>query len=129
MNKSLNRALRQVKGLIISWSDDDPLSTNDKLGDCVVTHKNPVYRLVAAQIFKDYGNLILYKQPLRWLINIAVVFKYPNKVEQKDLIELEGRATIDRLNDDFSEQIEHAFRCGNMDYYETTHIKITCLGL
>lgn len=125
----LKRAIQQVKGLVISWNDEDPLSTSEKLDAGKVSHKNPVYRAMASQIFRQHGEWILRKQPMRWLINISVVFLYENGIEQNEQREIEGQSTISGLNDLCMDEIEDAFKHGNMDNYVTTRFEIECLGL
>lgn len=125
---ALHKAKRLVKGLVISWEDQDPLSDGQKVGAGKVSHRNPVYRLMAKDIFRGCGDWIVHQQPLRWLIKICVVFRYDNGVDQEEIRELEGCSTIDGLNEFCMEEIEDAFKHGNMGKYFTTKFEIECIS-
>lgn len=124
----LKRARNMVKGLVISWSDPDPLGDTTSIRNATVTHRNPVLRLKARQVFEDFGEWIMHRQVFRWLITIDVVFHYANGVVQRETRELEAVATITDLNSHCMEQIRDALRHGAEDRYTHTEFQIECLG-
>lgn len=122
------RARAGVKGLIISWIDVEPLRDGTDLANGRITHRNPVYRLTARTIFRDFGDWITTKAPFRWQINIKLYFDYPNGATQIEERELEAVSTISALNEHCLEQIEDALRHGGKEYYRHTEFTIECLG-
>lgn len=128
MSFQQKRAIKQMRGLLISWDDPEPLNWSPSGIDGTVSHKNPVYRLVARQIWSVARRWAVNGQRLSWLIKVAVVFNYPNGRQQLEEREIEGRATIDELNSIAMEQIDDAMRHGNKEFYVTTKFFIECLG-
>jgi hypothetical protein len=125
----LNRAKAGIKGLIISWSDVDPLRESSDIIPGKVTHRNPVYRLTAGEIFTTAGKWILERQPFRWLVTIRVLFDYPNGQTQIEERELEAVATINALNPHCMDAIRDAMRHGNQKHYRHTEFTIECVGV
>jgi len=97
--RMLKRARAGVKGLIIDWVDEDPLTDSSKVIPGNVSHRNPVYRLTARKIFEDHGEFITRHQSFRWLVTIKVVFDYDNGQRQYEERELEAFATISAINE------------------------------
>lgn len=122
------RSVIFVKGLRVWWEDKTPLNDKSKPEKGGVGHKNFALRPVANDIWQVAKNWAVEKKPLKWLIKIDVIFRYPNGREQHEEREIEGLGTIDQLNDICMEQIKDAMRCGNMQHYVTTKFDIECLG-
>jgi len=125
----IKRARAGVKGLIIDWVDEDPLTDSSKVIPGNVSHRNPIYRLTARKIFEDHGEFITKKQSFRWLVTIKVVFDYDNGQRQYEERELEAFATISVINEYALEQIEDAMRYGDKSKYTHTEFKIECIGV
>lgn len=125
----LKRAKAGIKGLIISWIDVDPLRESSDIIPGKVTHRNPVFRLTAEQIFREFGDWIVDRQPFRWLVKIELFFDYPNGTVQIEERELEAVSTITALNDHCLEQIRDALRYGAADRYRHTEFTIECVGM
>jgi len=127
-----NRAKRVhagIKGLIITWADKNPLRDTTEIIDGKVSHRNPVYRLCAKDVWSGYGEFITYQQPLRWLVTITNVFSYPNGADQYVPVELEAYATISQINDTALEQIKALMRHGAPEHYHHTEFEIECIGV
>lgn len=122
------RARAGVKGLIIAWEDKEPLRDTTAAIAGRVTHRNPIYRLTARRIFRDFGDWITERAPFRWLIKIDVVFDYPNGRRQFETRELEAVTTIANLNEHCLAQIQDAIKHGNAKHYTHTAFTIECLG-
>lgn len=127
--KTLKRALKLVKGIVIKWEDDDPLSDAPAVDGGEVSHKNPLMRLMAKDLYRGYGEWLVFEQPLRWLIKICVIFRYENGIDQREERELEGYSTISGLNEFCMQEIEDAFKHGNIEKYVTTQFCIECVGI
>ena len=125
----IKRARAGVKGLIIDWVDEDPLTDSSKVIPGNVSHRNPIYRLTARKIFEDHGEFITKQQSFRWLVTIKVVFDYDNGQRQYEERELEAFATISAINEYALEQIEDAMRYGDKSKYKHTEFKIECIGV
>lgn len=125
----LKRARAGIKGLIISWIDEDPLTESSKVIPGKVNHRNPIYRLSARKIFEDHGEFITQHQNFRWRVNINVIFDYDNGQRQIETRELEAFTTISCLNDFALEQIEDAMRHGDKNKYKHTEFSIECIGV
>lgn len=126
-NNNLERARRGVRGMIIEWEDPNPLrDTSAHIGG-KISHKNPIYRLCVKDVFRDFGDWITTKQPFRWLIEITVVFDYPNGARQNEIRELEAYAVLAEINKYCIDEIKDAMRHGNIDHYTTTLFKIECI--
>jgi len=127
-HQMIKRARAGVKGLIIDWIDEDPLTDSSKVIPGNVSHRNPVYRLTAKKIFEDHGEFITKQQSFRWLVCINVIFDYP-KNRQIETRELEAFTTISKLNEFALEQIEDAMRYGDKSKYKHTEFSIECIGV
>lgn len=126
-NSNIERARRGVKGLIIEWEDKNPLRDTKAPIDGTVRHRNPVFKLCAQKVFRDYGEWITDRQPFHWLITITVVFKYPNGTEQLEERELEAFAKLADINDHSLSAIKDALRHGDRNCYRTTRFQIECV--
>lgn len=124
----INRARAGIKGLLISWTDPDPLRDTPMIIDGKVSHRNPVFRLTAGKMFTDFGDWITERQAFRWLVTIQLLFDYPNGQTQIEERELEAFTTIHSLNDHCLEQIRDALRHGAPDRYRHTKFTIECIG-
>lgn len=126
-HSNIRRARAGIKGLIIEWEDKAPLFESSEFIPGKVSHKNIIYKLCAGQVWNDYGDWITTRQPFRWLIEITVVFSYPNGQEQHETRELEAYAKLCDINDHSLEKIKDAMRHGNEKYYTTTLFRVVCL--
>lgn len=126
-NNMIKRARAGVKGLIISWSDKEPLRETYAEIKGKVTHRNPLFRLCAEKVFRDFGEWITFKQPFHWLITITVVFVYDNGQQQNEIRELEAFATLDRINEHSLEAIRDALRHGDQAKYTHTEFVVECI--
>ena len=117
-----------MKGLIITWSDENPLDDESCVIPGVVTHRNPYKRLFAPRLFSENKDRITVRIPYMWLITITVVFKYET-ADQTEERELRAFATIGDLESLCEKEIEDAMRHGSMDSYVNTLFRIECIGL
>ncbi|WP_020209021.1 hypothetical protein [Gilvimarinus chinensis] len=123
------RARAGVKGLIVRWADIDPLRETREQIAGQIDHRNPVLRLCAQEVFRDFGEWITHKEPFRWLVKVICVFDYPNGTTQREERELEAFATIDAINEHCMECIEEMYRHGDMSCYRHTEFEIECVGV
>lgn len=126
-NNMIKRARAGVKGLIITWQDKDPLRDTHAEIKGTVTHKNPLFRLCAKKVFRDYSDWITHRQPFHWLIKITVIFDYDNGTRQLEERELEAYATLDRINEHSLEAIRDALRYGDEKKYTHTEFRVECI--
>jgi hypothetical protein len=73
----LKKARQRVKGLQLGWSDVNPLidtRTPESIFNKFVTHVNPVYRLVANQMWEQFSDWILTTE-FTWAMTLDVVYK------------------------------------------------------
>lgn len=128
-NAMIQRARRLVKGLIIEWTDTDPLKEEDTVLPGSVSHKNPMIRPSARKIFQDYQDWIVGRQPFLWLVTITTHFLYDNGVEDRWTTELEAFTTISKINEHALAEIEADFRRGDPSKYTHTAFRIECIGI
>lgn len=126
-NNNLTRARRGVKGMIIEWDDKDPLRDNITNIKGRIRHRNPVFNLCVKDVYRDFGEWITTRQPFRWLVEITVVFNYPNGTQQNETRELEAYALLRDINEYCLDQIKDAMRHGNEQHYTTTKFKVECI--
>lgn len=75
--KELKKARQRVKGLQLGWSDVNPLvdtRTQDSIFNKFVTHVNPIYRLVAKQMWEEFSEWILTTE-FTWAMSVDVVYQ------------------------------------------------------
>lgn len=129
MTKTNHKKIRALlKGLTIRWHDKEPLETSSTVIPGKITHKNPVYRLLAERMWRDYGDFITSRYPMQWVIRIKLTFDYPNGTTQLEERELEARATISALNEHCMDAIREAMRCGAEEHYRHTEFEVECVG-
>lgn len=117
-----------MKGLIIRWSDRNPLDDTSQVIPGKITHRNPVRSLYAEDIFSKSKDIITNKKPFMWKITIRVVFEYATADQEEDR-EIQAFCTLDDIDDICHEAITDAMRHENMDNYITTEFSVECLGL
>ena len=126
----MKRAKAGVKGLIATWVDPDPFNSGGaKFEDMGVSHRNPVYRLTAEKILHDFGDWIIAGTSFKWLINLDVVFDYPNGVRQIETREVEAFARMEDLNPYCFDAIEDALLHGDKGFYKHVKFTVECLGV
>lgn len=72
--KTDKRDSRIVRGLQLSWTDQNPLIDNTDISNKNVSHKSPVWRLIAMQIWEKSAPRIL-ATVYKWHITVTVVFR------------------------------------------------------
>lgn len=119
-----------VKGLIVTWEDKNPRSENhDDVVPGGFSHINPVLRPMAGRLFQAHYDWLYAQRELVWLVEITVVFRYPNGSVQREVREIEGCFVFRDISDFAMEQFEDAMRHGNEAHYVTTLFKIKCVAL
>ncbi|VUD48557.1 hypothetical protein TDB9533_01257 [Thalassocella blandensis] len=108
------RAKTMVKGLVIDWIDNraDEFTTVDHL-KINASHKNPIWRLLAYEMFRQHVRYITIQQAFLWKVTIYVVFQYPNGMEQTETTELESFTKLTDLNDLILDEIKQDKRKGS----------------
>lgn len=126
----LKRAKAGVKGLIATWVDPDPMSSGGtRFSDMGVSHRNPVWRLASETVLRNHGDWIIGGSPFRWLINLDVVFDYPNGIRQIETREVEAFARMEDLNPYCFDAIEDAIRHGDKSFYRHVKFTVECIGI
>lgn len=121
------RAKKLVTGLIVRWSDANPLQDGDYITPQTITHKKPLLKIYARRIFNEYREFIFVKTCLRWRVLIEVIFLYPNGMEQREQRELLAHCRLSELNEHCIEAIADANKYGENN--QTTEFTVECLGL
>lgn len=126
--RATKRAAALVKGLQISWTDRHPLTEQSEPIPGDASHRNPLLRTMAREIYLRHKDWITCGHQFHWLVRITVVFRYPNGHDQLEERELEARAKFTDLNDCAMEQIADALRYGAEEKYLITRFDVECLG-
>lgn len=125
------RAFALVRGLLIEWTDPQPLSEFDTTTSKRISHTNPVYRLAAASIMREFGWWMVRYQRLCWQATVTLVFRHPDK-DERVALEVEQVATINEISIAIEPEIEQALKEaeeeGYRDCYLHTEFVLRCLG-
>lgn len=127
--QQIKRAMRLLKGLVISWSDTNPLmdsADSSDITDGKVTHKSPVLRLQADKIWRDFSSWITHRPGISWRIDFTVVFRYPNGTEQHEARRVVKNARLHDIAHAVEPHIAAAMRRGGVPV--VTHFVVECLG-
>lgn len=116
-----------VKGLVISWTDINPLNEASEIMPGAVTHRNAIHRLNANRIFFEVKQVMMFKTPFAWKITITVVFDYGNSV-QREVRELRAFSTLGEIDGVCNDSIEDCMRHGSTDKYLHTEFVVECTG-
>jgi hypothetical protein len=73
-------------GLILKWSDTDPLHRNGTISDTSVSHKNPTYRLTCKTLWNEYSEWIKM-QEFNWIVSINVIYRTEKRGDKTDNLE------------------------------------------
>tara|TARA_R110000751_G_scaffold99502_4_gene193043 strand:- start:240 stop:629 length:390 start_codon:yes stop_codon:yes gene_type:complete len=119
--------LTVVKGLIINWKDRSKDLDKADIFDHNTSHKNPIYRLMAQEIFDRVHSLIVKKRRLFWHIEVDVVFVYPDGTEQRSSGEFESWCTFSEVAPHCVQIHQEGLREGNEEHYKYTEFTATCL--
>ena len=126
----LKRAKAGVKGLIATWVDPDPFNSGGaNFSQMAVSHRNPVWKIAAEDVLRNHGDWIISGAQFKWLINLDVVFDYPNGVRQIETREVEAFARMEDLNPYCFDAIEDAIRHGDKSCYKHVKFTVECVGL
>jgi len=117
-----------LKGLIVRWTDKNPLDDTSEVIPGKITHRNPMRMFYADQIFLKSKSIITSERAFMWLVTMSVVFKYPNGVNEQVDREIKAFCMLDDIDDICDEEIRDAMRHGDMNCYVHTEFTIECLG-
>ena len=127
-SNAIGRLRRLVKGLIVEWSDDDPLTPTGQPIDGTFSHKNPVMNINAKDTFRGMGNWLVNEQPFMWSIEVTGIFDTKPKLTHETRF-VDAFCTIADVNDFVCDQIKEIRRYGNDDLYKTIKFRLECVGL
>lgn len=116
-----------VKGLVISWTDINPLDESSEVMPGAVTHRNAIHRLHAHEIFFEVKQVMMFEVPHAWKITITVVFDYGNSVQREER-QIDAFCTLGEIDDTCNDQIADAMRHGSADKYLHTEFEVECTG-
>jgi hypothetical protein len=125
--KNMAKAKRLIKGLTLEWDDLNPLDAthvvNTKVG-----HRNPITRLSAKEMVRQYAQFIFERIRMVWRVQIIMFFQYANGDKYQEEIELECNCHLNSLNDHCLSEIEQGKKLHAKDAYRFTSFKIECIG-
>lgn len=124
--KQKQRAYKLVQGLIISWTDPEPLTTHQRLANESISHKNAIKKLYAQQMWRKFGKWMVEEPALLWRVEFTVVFRYPNGVEQLEHRCVVHRAALQDISEACMPDIQAALKFGNNPL--ETRFVVECLG-
>ncbi|MDB4261376.1 hypothetical protein N9878_00775 [bacterium] len=121
------KSLAAIKGLVVSWKDSAKDLDKAEVFDHKTSHKNPIYRLMSAEIFNRSHKMIVSERRLFWLIDVSVVFNYPDGTEQRSSGDFESWCTFGEVAPHCVQIHSEGLREGNQEYYSHTEFTATCL--
>ena len=114
-------------GAQLSWTDANPLDPQDRfITNMVVSHRNPVRKIYAVQMYKTSEEWLIHRAVLTWRVTLTGVFDY-GAVEQHEIREIEARCILNQLDDHANEQIKEILRFG--DNFKYMRFDVECVGL
>lgn len=124
------RVMRSAKGVKWSWKDTDPLGeSNDTVSDVVISHRNYCLVSIARSMVIEYKDWLTEQQSFDWLLEIAIVSRYPDGLIQREIREISVKNIVfSHINGCALEEIEDAMRYSGGEYL-TTEFKAECLGV
>lgn len=124
--KCIKRARRLVKGLTIEWVDDRPdhEGTIDHF-HVSVSHKNPVMRPAARDMFREFVDYITIQTPFYWKVNAETIFEYPNGMQQSEQTEIKGFFPLTEVNDLLLAELAEDKRKGA--HFKHVHFTVECI--
>jgi hypothetical protein len=128
--RMIKRAEQQITGLILRWTDPDPLLNQEDPIPREVTHKNRVLRIYAKHIFDTYVRWITQEHTFRWKITANVVFHNRQGELKQETIVLTSNTLLAEVNDAVMNEIEAAVLIIKLEggEYITTEFEIECMG-
>ena len=110
-----------LQGIIVSWSDRDPLADSSEILDGKITHKNPCLQPIADRIFHANDSALIKREAFLWLVTITVVARVHDTGDiWRETRELEARCRLLELEEHSAEQIEDAMNyCSGAEYITT----------
>lgn len=125
--KNIAKAKKLIKGLTLEWDDLNPLDAthvvNTKVG-----HRNPITRLSAKEMVRQYAQFIFERIRMVWSVQITMFFQYANGDKYQEEIELESSCHLKSLNDHCLEEIAKTRKLHAEDAYRFTTFKVECIG-
>jgi len=125
-NQQLKRARKLINGLIIEWSDPDPLTAHPNIQNQRVSHRTALLRPQSTHIWNTYGDWITHRQVFLWRIDITIVFQYTNGSEQHESRRVIAQHKLHDIASECEPIIKDALRHG--ENATNCHFKVECLG-
>jgi hypothetical protein len=125
--KKTKKALAPMKGLVIHWKDRAKDLDKAEIFGHKTTHKNPVYRLMAQDIFNRAHKMMAMERRFHWLIEVAVVFEYPNGITQRSSEEFNCWCFFAEVAASCVQIHSRSLLEGNEEFYTHTEFNATCL--
>lgn len=120
------RAKRLLNGLIVSWSDTNPMRKSEECINGRLNHKNPMLRPHVRKLFNQNAKWIVEQANLAWEIKTTTVFKYPNKRDQHEISQFTFYGKLCDVNETVLEEIKTDMRHGA--HYSHTEFVVHCQG-
>lgn len=125
--RRVERARKLIKGLVVSWTDIDPLKDTEMHIKGKITHRNQMARHMVKDIYNMFAEFIFKKGVFEWAVKIIVVFQYPNGTQQNEERELIAKCRLCDLNEYCIDEIKDAMRYGSN--YKHTEFTVECLAV
>ena len=123
-----NARKKQVIGLIIRWHDTSPLMDSEGFMPGIVTHKNPLWRVLAGPLYARNKEWLVEQTEFFWQVTLTAVFAYPNGTTQHETRELFAYTVLADIAEVCNEQFTDAMRHGAAEHYTHTEFEVQCLG-
>ncbi len=126
--RSIRRAgVRTMKGLIMSWSAEDPLEPNCEITGTNLSHRNPVYRTMLGEIKKSIQG-ITDSVRLKWAVKIEVRFIDDNGKPYYRGADMVIHGILNEADGHYQEALEEIFAESNMGHYHRCDFTAEVLG-
>lgn len=84
---NLKRGRKGLLGLILEWSDSEPLNDTQNIQSDKVTHRNAIQRLIVRDMWQVSANWIVTTE-FTWRLTMSVIYETEKRGDKIDEIEL-----------------------------------------
>lgn len=113
----MERARRGLKGLTLTWTDQNPFENNAEIIAGKVTHKNPTQRIIVQNLWAVSSDWIMNAE-FTYLVTLRVVFETEKRGLKVDELEftftcaLQGKKS-QILNDAMESELRECLKCND----------------